>query len=87
MHRKKTAHKIARSKKLSPGAWFISVRGSYLPASAAGWLTYIPFVGYLFGSLYVAVHHTHDAALIVLYVVPNWVAAGAVMSYLAARKS
>ena len=24
--------------------WFIAVRGSYLPSSRQGWLTYIPFI-------------------------------------------
>ena len=35
------SHKISKARK---GAWFVKVRGSYLPASWQGWLTYIPYI-------------------------------------------
>jgi len=73
--------------KVRPGAWFIPVRGSYLPASPAGWWTYVPFVAYLVFSLIVGLNNTSSNALAVLYVVPNWVAAAVVMTFIAARKS
>lgn len=38
--KKTTAKK--RTAKLKP--WFVYVRGSYLPSSWQGWLTYVPFV-------------------------------------------
>jgi len=73
--------------KLKSGAWFYSVRGSYLPASPAGWWTYVPFVAYLIFTLVVGVKDTSSAAIAILFIVPNWVAAAVVMTYLAARKS
>ena len=73
--------------KAKPGAWFVPVRGSYLPTSTAGWLTYIPFVAYLVFTLVVGMNDFSSYAISVLFVVPNWVAATVVMSYIAARKS
>lgn len=34
-------NKIPKARK---GAWFVSVRNSYLPVSWQGWLTYIPYI-------------------------------------------
>jgi hypothetical protein len=68
-------------------AWFWGVRGSYLPANEYGWLTYIPFVAYLVFSLTVAIKDIHSALVAILVVIPNWVAAAVVMTYLAAKKS
>ncbi len=79
--------KKLRKPKAHADAWFVKVRGSYLPASSAGWWTYIPYLAYLIFSLFVGVHDTSNKALAVLFIVPNWVAAAVVMSYIAARKS
>lgn len=73
--------------KLNEKRWFKPVRGSYLPESTAGWLTYIPFVGYLIFSSVVGVVKASSVFLAVLIVVPNWVAAGIVLTYIAIRKS
>lgn len=73
--------------KLKSGAWFIPVRGSYLPASTAGWLTYIPFVAYLIFTLVIGIHDTSSVFIAIMFIVPNWVAAAIVMTYIAARKS
>jgi uncharacterized MAPEG superfamily protein len=81
---KKTKNKRPKAK---PGAWFVSVRGSYLPASSAGWWTYIPFVAYLIFTLIVGINDTSSSAVAILFIVPNWVAAAVVMTYIAARKS
>jgi hypothetical protein len=67
--------------------WFVPLRGSYLPASRAGWLTYIPFVGYLVCALLAGLHETSSYVAAALFVVPNWVAAAVVMTYVAARHS
>lgn len=67
--------------------WFRKVRGSYLPCSRQGWLTYIPYVTYLIGVL-VFVMVSHYGFWISLYVlIPNWVAAAAIMNWLATNKS
>ena len=82
--KRKTSRKLPKAKK---GAWFVPVRGSYLPASPEGWLTYIPFTAYLVFTLIVGFRNTDTMSMAVLFVVPNWVAAAAVMTWLAARKS
>lgn len=41
MTKKKTPKKLPKGRK---GAWFVKLRGSYIPCSWQGWLTYIPYV-------------------------------------------
>jgi hypothetical protein len=68
-------------------AWFVPVRGSYLPVSLQGWFTYLPFLAYLGYSWYVAFAYTGNNLKAVLWIFPNWVAAAAVMTWLAKAKS
>ncbi len=70
-----------------PGAWFISIRGSYLPSNIKGWLTYIPFSIYLLLTLFLGIEDSRSIVMAILFVVPNWIAATAFMSYLAYKKS
>ncbi|MDB5163586.1 MAG: hypothetical protein JWS12_203 [Candidatus Saccharibacteria bacterium] len=67
--------------------WFMKVRGSYLPSSAVGWLTYIPYTAYLVGVLVFVLNQSYSFWHGLFIVLPNWIAAVAVMNYLAARKS
>ena len=76
-----------RRPKARAGAWFVPTRGSYLPARPAGWWTYVPFVGYLIFALIVGIRDTSSAAIAIMFIVPNWIAASVVMTYIAARKS
>jgi uncharacterized membrane protein len=69
------------------GAWFTQIRGSYIPVSWQGWLTYIPFVAYLVYSLVVAFDYTGNSLKAVLWIVPNWVAATVIMTWVARRTS
>lgn len=78
--------KIARPKRRK-GVWFVSLRGSYIPVSWKGWLTYLPFTAYLVYSLIVAVDYTGNNLKAVLWIVPNWVAAAVVMTWIAKVKS
>lgn len=73
--------------KVKKGAWFVAVRGSYLPISPLGWLTYIPFTAYLIYSLIVAFAYTGNNWKAVLWIVPNWVAAAVIVTWLAKRTS
>jgi hypothetical protein len=68
-------------------AWFVPVRGSYLPIAWQGWLTYLPFVAYLVYSLFFAFDYTGNSLKAVLWIVPNWVAAAVVMTWIAKQKS
>ncbi|HET6924902.1 MAG TPA: hypothetical protein VFH39_03680 [Candidatus Saccharimonadales bacterium] len=67
--------------------WFIKVRGSYLPSSWQGWLTYIPFTAYLLWSLSVGWQGTHTLGMALLFIVPNWIAAAAVTTWVAKHTS
>jgi hypothetical protein len=78
---------MAKKPKIRKGAWFVRLRGSYLPVSLPGWLTYIPFTAYLVYSWFVAFAYTGNNLKAVLWIVPNWVAAAVVMTYVAKRTS
>jgi hypothetical protein len=52
-----------------------------------GWLTYLPFIGYLVFSFAASTIYTSSAVVAVLFVVPNWTAAGVVMTYIAAQNT
>jgi hypothetical protein len=69
------------------GAWFTYIRGSYLPVSWQGWLLYVPYAAYLVYSMYVAIQYTGTWVKAVLWIVPNWVAAAIVMTWIAKRTS
>jgi hypothetical protein len=77
-----------RSKlKVKKGAWFVAVRGSFLPWSWQGWLTYIPFSAFLIWILVFAWNNTYDLSHALIVIIPNWVAAAAVMTWVAKRTS
>jgi len=73
--------------KVRKGAWFVAIRGSYLPVSWQGWITYIPFTAYLAYSLVVAFAYTGNNLKAMLWIVPNWVAAAIVMTWIARATS
>ena len=76
-----------KTPKAKKGAWFVKVRGSYLPVSWQGWLTYIPFTIFLVTVLVAAVRTQHSVSDALYMIFPEWVAAAVVMTWLAARKS
>lgn len=67
--------------------WFIPVRGSYLPNNWKGWLTYFPFLAYLIFALVIGWQAGTSTAQKVLFIAPNWIAAAAVMTWVAKRTS
>jgi hypothetical protein len=73
--------------KTKNGKWFIKVRGSYLPSTWQGALTYIPFVAFLIYTLVFAYDNYNRADYIILFLFPQWVAAGVVMSWIASHKA
>lgn len=75
------------AKKSKRRKWFIPARGSYLPHSWQGWLTYIPFTAYLIYALVIGWQNTNTNAQAMLFIVPNWVAAVVVMTWIAQRTS
>ncbi len=78
---------VKKTKSNKNNAWFIRVRGSYLPNNSWGWLTYVPYLFYLLYTLYAGFHYTDSKELAVLYIVPNFVAAAAIMTFIASKKS
>ena len=76
-----------KTAKLKKDAWFYKVRGSYLPATWQGWLTYIPFTAFLVWDLIWAVNTETSLTQAIFIVFPAWVAAAVVMTWLAAHKS
>ncbi|HSX16260.1 MAG TPA: hypothetical protein VLF40_05700 [Candidatus Saccharimonadales bacterium] len=74
--------------KIKKGAWFVAIRGSYIPVSWQGWLTYLPFTAYLVFAVLMGWQLAEGSpSRAILFVVPNWVAAVAIMTWLAKRTS
>jgi hypothetical protein len=74
-------------KKSKSQKWFIPVRGSYLPNNGLGWLTYLPFTAYLVFASIVGWRYSFNKYEAILFIVPNWVAAAVVMTWVAKRTS
>lgn len=74
-------------KRTSSKKWFVKLRGSYIPCNWRGWLTYIPFVGFLVAVLAVAITTQDTLAQVFLVVFPQWIAAAVVMTWVASHKS
>jgi hypothetical protein len=80
-------NKTKRSKKPKKGAWFVSLRGSYIPVSSAGWWTYVPYVAYLALVFIYAVKDISSLAVKIVFIAVTWFAATLVMTYIASKKS
>ena len=74
-------------KKARKQKWFKQVRGSYLPNTWQGWLTYIPYTAYLIGPLLLVLRNKSDFWTALFILVPNWIVALIVMQWVAARRS
>jgi glycerol uptake facilitator-like aquaporin len=75
------------AKKSKKNRWFIPVRGSYLPNSWQAWLLYIPFTAYLVFTLVAGWQNTDNTSQAALFIIPNWVVAAIVMTWVAKRTS
>jgi hypothetical protein len=76
--------KLPKHKK---GAWFVRIRGSYLPVGWQGWLTYLPYIWFLIASYLFVVRTSPGLAEVVIRVVPYWLSAVIIMHWIAGRKS
>lgn len=74
-------------KKKQSNKWFIRVRGSYLPNSWEGWLSYVPFTIFLLTVLIAAMRTQHSVSDVFYMIFPQWVAAAVVMTWIAKQKS
>ena len=80
------AKKTKRTSKKT-NAWFYKIRGSYLPRNGFGWFSYVPFIAYLAFSTIVGVKDVSKIWIAIIFIVANWIAAGAVMTLIAASTS
>lgn len=67
--------------------WFRKVRGSYLPSSWQGWLLYVLYAAYVIGVVLYASLNQWSLGTSLFVIMPNWVAALAVMTWVAERTS
>lgn len=74
-------------KKKQKNTWFVAVRGSYLPNSKQGWLTYIPYIGYCLLVPYIAFTEGDSIAYQLFVTISNWLLATFVLTVIAQRNS
>ena len=67
-------------------AWFKPIRGSYIPIHWKGWLTYVPYVAYLYLT-YVLLVPNRPVLNTILFLVPYWVVGVIIMHWVAKSKS
>jgi hypothetical protein len=72
---------------MSKQIWYIKKRGSYLPNSWQGWLSYVPYIAYIVGVLVYVEVNKDSFWLAVFTTIPNWITASVVMTWLARRRS
>lgn len=75
------------NRKSKNDTWFIKTRGSYLPVSLMGWLTYVPFILFLAFSLWAVQQHTNNILGGLFDVIPYWVSAAVIMHWIGSLKS
>lgn len=78
---------MSKTPKPKRGAWFVKVRGSYLPCSWQGWLLYVPFILFLILALVVAINAGVSFAEVFFRVFPVWIAAVVVLTWIASNHS
>lgn len=69
------------------GAWFAKFHGNYIPASWQGWLTYIPYIGFLIATMWYVADTSNYVYEIPIRIMPYWICAAVIMIYIARRKS
>ena len=79
-----------KSKKLPKprkGAWFVPVRGSYLPATWQWWFLYVPYILYVVLVCLVVLSGKEPLVTRIIMLVPYLVSGLVIMTWIAARKS
>jgi hypothetical protein len=67
--------------------WFKKIRESYIPVAWQGWLCYLPYIAYLLFTYLYVMYSFGYSVLSLLIIIPNWVVAVLIMSWLASKKS
>jgi hypothetical protein len=76
-----------KTPKAKKGAWFVKVRGSYLPASWQGWLLYVPMIGLAVWLIVCAYNSADNIAHVFGAFILAIIGVGAIFTVIAARKS
>ncbi len=86
----KTKYYVRQNKKipkLKMGAWFVPVRGSYLPMTTQGWLLHLLL---LIGTVIIiigAYSDKRDAATVIVAMILELIGLGTVFTYIASKKA
>lgn len=75
------------AKKKKNKAWFIKIRGSYLPNNIYGALCYVPFVGIIIAFTIWQISLKLSVADSLFHLFVFYVAAGVIMTWFAASKT
>ncbi len=73
------------SKQHRSAAWFVRTRDSYLPQTWQGWALYVPYLAYLISVTAYAFYESGTLLQKLFVIVPNYVAALAIMTWVAER--
>lgn len=73
--------------KLKKGAWFVPVRGSYLPMTPQGWIMHFFLLIGAVAIIADAYYDTRSVPVIIISMLLELVGLGSVFTYLAAKKS
>lgn len=73
--------------KTNKKAWFVKTRGSYLPKTWQGGLLYLLYLVYLVWALVFVLKGDYEFWNGLFFIVPNWIAACVIFSWLASQKS
>lgn len=74
-------------KKLKEDVWFRRVRGSYLPCSKKGWITYAAAIVYILLPFWPDIMGHQTMVYVMTSFVTRLVLAGLVLTYIAKKKS
>ncbi|MCA0228488.1 hypothetical protein LCH21_03480 [Patescibacteria group bacterium] len=78
--------KKKQTKKSQSNVWFRQLRGSYIPIHWKGWLTYVPYIAYLYFT-YMLLVPNRPLPDTILFLIPYWVAGVIIMHWVAKQKS
>ena len=78
---------MVKKQKTKQQTWFKPVRGSYLPASMNGWLTYIPFLAYCVAVPFIVFNENASLSFQIYVVLNQWLLASLVLTMIAQKKS
>lgn len=78
--------KKKQTKQSSSHLWFRQLRGSYIPIHWKGWMTYVPYIAYLYFTYALLVPNRPPFETI-LFLTPYWVAGVLIMHWIAKQKS